>query len=220
MPASDSDATPCTWQILRRMMGLRVARIPTFDDTTVRFIIFHHKKHPSTMGAPQITAFLSWLATTRRVSASTQNQALSAVLFLYRHVLRIEVDGIEQVPRARLPDRVPVVLSREEVDQIFTQLQGAMWLVAALLYGAGLRLQECLELRVKDLDFNRHEIVVRRGKGQKDRRTMLPRGMEERRQVHLREARRQHERDVADGVGRVVMPFAARFSPFIRDPPA
>lgn len=133
---------------------------------------------------------------------------LSAVLFLYRHVLRIEVDAIEQVPRARLPDRVPVVLNLEEVDQIFTQLRGTIWLVAALLYGAGLRLQECLELRVKDLDFNRHEIVVRRGKGQKDRRTMLPRGMEERLHLHLREVQRQHERDVADGVGRVVMPFA------------
>jgi integron integrase len=180
----------------------------TYADWIRRFIIFHRKKHPSTMGAPEITAFLSWLATTRRVSASTQNQALSAVLFLYRHVLRIDVDRIEQVPRARLPHRVPVVLSREEVDRIFTHLQRTMWLVAGLLYGAGLRLQECMELRVKDLDFDRHEIVVRRGKGQKDRRTMLPMGVEERLQGHLREVRRQHERDVAGGVGRVVMPFA------------
>lgn len=160
------------------------------------------------MGATEIAAFLSWLATTRRVSASTQNQALSALLFLYRHVLRIELDKIEQVPRARLPHRVPVVLSREEVDQVFANLDGTMWLVAALLYGAGLRLQECLELRVKDLDFDRHEVVVRRGKGQKDRRTMLPRAMEERLQRHLQEVKRQHERDVAGGVGRVVMPFA------------
>jgi integron integrase len=180
----------------------------TYADWIRRFIIFHRKKHPSTMGAPEITAFLSWLATTRRVSASTQNQALSALLFLYRHVLRIEVDKIEQVPRARLPHRVPVVLSREEVDQIFTHLHGTMWLVVALLYGAGLRLQECLELRVKDLDFNLHEIVVRRGKGQKDRRTMLPLGVEARLHGHLREVRRQHERDVVEGVGRVVMPFA------------
>jgi integron integrase len=180
----------------------------TYADWIRRFIIFHRKRHPSTMGAPEITAFLSWLATTRQVSASTQNQALSALLFLYRHVLRIEVDKIEQVARARLPHRVPVVLSREEVDQIFTHLEGTMWLVAALLYGAGLRLQECLGLRVKDLDFNLHEIVVRRGKGQKDRRTMLPLGVEERLQGHLREVRRQHERDVAAGVGRVVMPFA------------
>ncbi len=136
-----------------------------------RFIVFHHKTHPSTLGAPEITAFLSWLATGQRASSSTQNQALSAVLFLYRHVLHIEVGAIEQVPRAKMPHRVPVVLSREEVGTIFKNLKGTMWMVVALLYGAGLRLQECLELRVKDLDFDRHDIVVRRGKGQKDRRT-------------------------------------------------
>jgi integron integrase len=178
-----------------------------YADWIRRFIIFHRKKHPSTMGAPDIAAFLSWLATTRRVSASTQNQALSAVLFLYRHVLRMQIDTIEQVPRARLPHRVPVVLSREEVDHVFEHLQGTMWIVAALLYGAGLRLHECLELRVKDLDFNRHEIVVRRGKGQKDRRTMLPL-VEQQLQGHLRHVQRQHDQDLADGVGRVVMPFA------------
>ncbi len=173
-----------------------------------RFIIFHHKKHPSTMGAPEITSFLSWLATGQRVSSSTQNQALSSLLFLYRHVLRIEVDAIEQVPRAKLPHRIPVVLSREEVGKVFKNIQGPMWMVVALLYGAGLRLQECLELRVKDLDFDRHEIVVRRGKGQKDRRTMLPVAIEERLQGHLGEVRRQHKRDLADGLGRVVLPFA------------
>ena len=173
-----------------------------------RFIVFHHKKHPSTMGVPEITAFLSWLATAQRVSSSTQNQALSALLFLYRHVLRIELGAIEQVPRAHLPHRVPVVLSREEVGKIFKNIQGTMWMVVALLYGAGLRLQECLELRVKDLDFDGHKIVVRRGKGQKDRRTMLPVAIEERLQEHLREVRRQHERDLTAGVGRVVLPFA------------
>ena len=179
-----------------------------YADWIRRFIIFHRKTHPATMGAPEIAAFLSWLATTRRVSASTQNQALSALLFLYRHVLRIEINKIEQVPRARLPHRVPVVLSREEVDLMFVHLHGTMWIVVALLYGAGLRLQECLGLRVKDLDFHRHEIVVRRGKGQKDRRTMLPVGVEERLQGHLREVKRQHEQDLAAGLGRVVMPFA------------
>ena len=103
-----------------------------------RFIVFHHKKHPSTMGAPEIEAFLSWLATGQRVSASTQNHALSALLFLYRHVLRIEVGAIEQVPRAKMPHRVPVVLSREEVSKILKHIQGTMWIVVALLYGAGL----------------------------------------------------------------------------------
>ena len=180
----------------------------TYVDWIRRFIIFHHKKHPSTMGAPEIAAFLSWLATHQRVAASTQNQALSALLFLYKHVLRIEVGAIEQVPRAKMPHRVPVVLSLEEAGAILGQMQGTMWIVAALLYGAGLRLQECLELRVKDLDFDQHQIVVRRGKGQKDRVTMLPVGVEERLQTYLRDVKRQHERDLADGSGRVVLPFA------------
>ncbi len=157
----------------------------TYVDWIRRFIIFHHKKHPSTMGAPEIAAFLSWLATGRRVSSSTQNQALSALLFLYRHVLHIEIGALEHVPRAKMPLRLPVVLSLEEVETILTHVQGTMWMVVALLYGAGLRLQECLELRVKDLDFDQHQIVVRRGKGQKDRVTMLPVGIEKRLVAHL-----------------------------------
>ena len=173
-----------------------------------RFIVFHDKKHPSTLGAPEIAAFLSWLATARRVSSSTQNQALSALLFLYKHVIRIEIGAIEQVPRAQMPHRLPVVLSLEEVESILTHVQGTMWIVVALLYGAGLRLQECLELRAKDLDFDQHQIVVRRGKGQKDRVTMLPVGIEERLKKHLQDVKRQHERDLADGLGRVVLPFA------------
>jgi integron integrase len=173
-----------------------------------RFIVFHGKKHPSTMGAGEIAAFLTWLAVRQRVSASTQNQALSAVLFLYRDVLHADVGAIEHVPRARTPERVPVVLSRDEVRLVMKQLTGISWLVLALLYGAGLRLQECLELRVKDIDVDRYQIVVRRGKGQKDRRTMLPASITERLTAHLREAKEQHERDLADGVGRVVMPFA------------
>jgi integron integrase len=173
-----------------------------------RFIFFHHKKHPSTMGAPEIAAFLSWLATARRVSSSTQNQALSALLFLYRQVLRLEIGAIEQVPRAKMPHRVPVVLSIEEVGNILTHVQGTMWLIVALLYGAGLRLQECLELRVKDLDFDQHQIVVRRGKGQKDRMTMLPVAIEKRLGAHLQDVKQQHERDLADGFGRAVLPVA------------
>ena len=123
------------------------------------------------MGAPEITGFLSWLATSRRVSSPTQNQALSAVSFLYRHVLCIDVHAIEQVPRAKMPHCVPVVLTLEEVGRILKEVQGTMWIVVALLYGGGLRLQECLELRVKGFDFDQHQIVVRRGKGQKDRST-------------------------------------------------
>jgi integrase len=145
-----------------------------YVDWIRRYIVFHHKRHPSTMGVTEIGAFLSWLAVHRRVSASTQNQALSALLFLYREVLQLEVDAVDQVPRARLPARLPIVLSRQEVGQILGQADGTMWIIMVLLYGAGLRLQECLELRVKDVDFDRRQIVVRRGKGQKDRLTMLP----------------------------------------------
>jgi integron integrase len=179
-----------------------------YVDWIRRYIVFHHKKHPSTMGAPEIARFLSWLATARRVSESTQNQALSAVLFLYRHVLHIEMQAIEQVPRAKMPERVPVVLSREEVGTILKNIEGAMWIVVALLYGAGLRLQECLELRVKDIDFDQHQIVVRRGKGQKDRLTMLPVALETRLGAHLRDVKRRHEQDLANGFGRVVLPCA------------
>jgi integron integrase len=160
------------------------------------------------VGATEIAGFVSWLATTRRVSSSTQNQALCAVLFLYRHVLHIEVEGIEHVPRAKMPTRVPVVLSREEVAALVKHLEGTMWIVGALLYGTGLRLQECLDLRVKDIDFDQHQIVVRRGKGQKDRLTMLPLGIEAGLKKHLQEVQRQHDRDLANGFGRVVLPNA------------
>jgi len=173
-----------------------------------RFIVFHGKKHPSTMGAPEISEYLAWLATNRRVAASTQNQALSAVLFLYRDVLRLDVGDIEQVSRARGPARVPVVLSVDEVRRVLKELIGLPGLVAALLYGAGLRLQECLELRVKDLDFERREVVVRRGKGQKDRRVMLPDAVRDRLGQHLEAVRRQHHADLALGLGRVVLPDA------------
>ncbi len=139
-----------------------------------RYIVFHRKAHPSTLGAAAIAAFLTWLATRQRVSASTQNQALAARLFLYERVLHMSVGPVEQVVRAKQPVRLPVVLSRDEVERIMDQLRGPIWIVVALLYGAGLRLRDCLELRVEDIDCERNQIVVRRGKGQKDRRTILP----------------------------------------------
>ena len=178
-----------------------------YVDWIRRFIVYHKKTHPAEMGAPEISAFLEWLAVRQRVSASTQNQALSALLFLYRHVLGKDVGAID-VPRAYGPTRVPVVLSRDEVGRVLAQLQGMLWLIVALIYGAGLRLQECLELRVKDIDFDRREVAVRRGKGQKDRRTMLPTGVEGRLRTHLAEVKGQHERDLTAGYGRVVLPFA------------
>ena len=173
-----------------------------------RFIVFHGKRHPTELGSAEVSAFVKWLAVERRVSASTQNQACSAVLFLYRDVLHIDLGVVEQPPRARMPVRVPVVLSVAEVRTVLAALAGVPWLVAVLLYGAGLRLQECLELRVKDVDFGRREVVVRRGKGQKDRRVMLPDAIVDGLRQHLDGVRRQHHADLAKGFGRVVLPGA------------
>jgi integron integrase len=162
---------------------------------------FHGKRHPSEMGAAEISSFLTWLATNLRVSASTQNQALSAVLFWYRNVLHLEIGLIDRVPRARMPVRVPVVLSRDEVARIMTHLDGVTWIMVAILYGAGLRLQECLELRVKDIDLERRQIVIRRGKGQKDRPTVLPHAVIAPLTRHLESVKRQRENDLARGFG-------------------
>ena len=173
-----------------------------------RYIVFHEKQHPSTLSAPDMSRFLTWLAVERHVSASTQNQALSALLFLYEDVLAIEVGAVPPAVRARTPERLPVVLSRDETGALLTQLAGTERLVVMLLYGSGVRLEECLALRVKDLDFDRHQIIVRQGKGQKDRVTMLPGAVRETLTQHLADVRRLHEADRARGFGRVVLPFA------------
>jgi integrase len=164
-----------------------------------QFIVFHGKRHPSDMGSTEVGRFLTWLATDRHVASGTQSQALSALLFLYKDVLSVEIGDLRQVPRAKASTHVPVVLSVTEVRSVLAALDAVPYLVASRLYGAGLRLQECLELRVKDVDFDRREIVVRRGKGQKDRRVMLPDAIRERLQAHLAEVRRTHERDLAAG---------------------
>lgn len=173
-----------------------------------RYILFHGKRHPDQMGAPEMAAFLSSLATREQVSASTQNQALSALLFLYRHVLDKDLGPLPLVPRAKRPERLPVVLNRAEVAAVIGQLAGTMRIVGLLLYGAGLRLGECLELRVKDLDFEAHQITIRRGKGQKDRVTMLPGAAKALLGPHLAVVRGTHARDAAEGCGRVVLPDA------------
>jgi integron integrase len=160
------------------------------------------------MGAGDVVAFLSSLAVRAHVSASTQNQALNALVFLYRNVLRIELSDVEGMARARQPVRLPVVLERSEVRAILARLDGPMWLIVMLLYGAGLRPMECLELRVKDIDFERNAVAVRRGKGAKDRMVPLPAAVRERLAKHLEQVCRQHERDVRDGCGRVVLPDA------------
>jgi integron integrase len=173
-----------------------------------RFIRFHGMRHPRDMGAPEITSFLSDLAVKRRVSASTQNQALSALLYLYRHVLGSEPGAFEGLARAQRPVRLPTVLTRTEVRALFMELSGVPRLMAGLLYGSGLRLSECCCLRVKDLDFERGEILVRSGKGQKDRVTMLPERLREPLRLHLQTVRRVHEEDLAAGAGHVELPDA------------
>jgi integron integrase len=173
-----------------------------------RFIRFHRLRHPGDMAEPEINAFLSHLAVDEHVSASTQTQALSALLFLYRNVLHREVGELEGLVRARTPRRLPVVLNRDEVRALLAQLEGDRWLIASLLYGSGLRLMECLHLRVLDLEFARSQITVRDGKGGKDRVTMLPQAVAPALREQLHAARAVHQRDLADGWGRVELPGA------------
>jgi integron integrase len=172
----------------------------------VRFIRFHGTRHPATMGEAEVEAFLTHLAVRERVAASTQNQALSAILFLYKRVLRHELDWLDGMVRAKAPARLPVVLSREEVRALLGQLDGVTWLIAATLYGAGVRLLEGCQLRVKDVDFAAGHIVVRGGKGERDRRTMLPAGLRERLREHIQVVRHQHARDLERGAGWVELP--------------
>jgi len=180
----------------------------TYCQWVKRFIFFHKVRHPVEMGEAEINAFLTHLAVKEKVSASTQNQALSALLFLYRHVLGREVGDLSDVIRARKPKRLPVVITREEVKSVLANLTGDKWLMASLMYGAGLRLMECLRLRVQDVDFSRNEILVRDGKGAKDRITMLPESIKSPLQEHLKQVRAIHERDLADGWGCVLLPDA------------
>jgi integron integrase len=173
-----------------------------------RYILFHGKRHPAEMGAAEITQFLSALAVQRNVAASTQNQALSALLFLYRHVLEQELPWLEDVVRARRPARLPVVLTRDEVRAVMLELDGPVRLLALLLYGAGLRVLEAARLRVKDVDFARNELVVRGGKGDRDRVTMLPGAVKSDLAKHLEVVRAQHEADLRHGAGWVELPWA------------
>lgn len=173
-----------------------------------RFILFHNKRHPNDMGEAEISSFLSHLAVDKRVAASTQNQALSALLFLYKEVLKKPLDWIEGVQRAKRPSRLPVVFTREEVQLILRNLDGTRWLMASLLYGSGLRLTECLRLRVKDIDFGYSQIIVRDGKGAKDRITVLPNSLKDPLRKHLEKVKALHERDLLEGCGRTTLPFA------------
>ena len=173
-----------------------------------KYILFHAKRHPADLGEAEIAGFLSSLATERRVSASTQNQALSALLFLYQEVLHKDLEWLQGIVRAKRPIRVPVVLTKSEVEAILANLRGAPWLMACLLYGAGLRLMECCRLRVKDIDLQRNEISIRDGKGLKDRVTLVPGKLRGPLAAHLEEVQQQHQSDLRLGYGSVELPGA------------
>jgi integron integrase len=179
-----------------------------YHDWCERYIRFHNLRHPDTMAEPEVNAFLTDLAVGRNVAASTQNQALCALLFLYEHVLGRPLDRVEGVIRATRPKRLPVVLSRGEVRRLLAQLDGTYRLMGQLMYGSGLRLLECLRLRVKDVDFERGEITVREGKGNKDRVTMLPAAIRPPLLAQLDTARLVHAKDLRAGFGRVYLPHA------------
>jgi integron integrase len=210
-PAASAPQPPRLLDRVREACRLRHYSLRTEEAYVAwikRFILFHNKRHPLEMGAAEINAFLTDLAVARHVSASTQNQAFSALLFLYQKVLDVDPGRIAGVVRAVRPKRLPVVLTREEVRRVIEQLDGTFALMARFLYGSGLRLLECLRLRVKDIDFGRGEITVRQGKGDKDRRTMLPATVRADLSDHLRLVRLQHERDLSRGFGSVWLPEA------------
>jgi integron integrase len=172
-----------------------------------RFIFFHHKRHPRDMGVSEVEAFLSYLAGDERVAASPQNQALSALLFLYREALHQDLGPVDAL-RAQKPRRLPTVLTRDEVQRLLGHLSGTHQLMARLLYGSGLRLMECVRLRVKDLDFDDRTVTVRDGKGGQDRVTILPDRLIAPLQEHLRQVKALHDRDLAQGYGAVSLPDA------------
>jgi integron integrase len=209
--APPAEGPPRLLDRLRAACRVRHYSIRTEDayaDWARRFILFHGKRHPLEMGAAEINAFLTHLAVDRRVAASTQNQAFSALLFLFQKVLEVDPGRIAGVIRANRPRRLPVVLTREEVRLVLRHLSGTYRLIARLQYGAGLRLLEVLRLRVKDVDFGLGQILVRDGKGGKDRRTMLPDALRPDLAAHLARAGELHGRDLARGFGRVYLPGA------------
>ena len=174
-----------------------------------QYILYHNKRHPREMGVDEINAFITYLVNQKTVSASTQNQAISAILFLYRNVLQIELDDRALVPiRPTRPKRVPTVLSRQEAKKVIAHLDRIFKIMTQIMYGSGLRLMEVMRLRVKDLDFANHQIIVRDGKGENDRLTMFPDVLLEPLRLHLRQVKAQHEMDLSLGGGSVYLPYA------------
>jgi len=180
----------------------------TYIDWIKRFILFHNKRHPAEMGESEIVAFLTHLAVNRKVAASTQNQALSAIVFLYREILKKELGEFENLIWAKMPSRLPVVFTQEETKKILSLLEGKNWLMGQLLYGAGLRIMECVRLRIKDVDFEYKQINVRDGKGHVDRVTMLPILIIDNLKRHIDKVKLIHQRDLESGFGTVYLPYA------------
>ena len=203
-----------------RRLGLARRTEDAYVAWIVRFIKASHGRHPRELGQREVEAFLTTLALRDNVAPSTQNQALAALLFLYREVLGQDLPWMEDIRRAKKPQRLPVVLSREEVIAVLGELSGLHWLMASLLYGSGLRLMECVRLRVKDVDFGRGELTVRGGKGGRDRRTMLPQRLFGPLQAQMEEVRRIHRRDLDAGFGEVWLPSAlsVKFPNAAREP--
>ena len=173
-----------------------------------RFILFNNKRHPKDMGEKEISTYISYLAVQEKVAASTQNQALNAIVFLYKQVLRIDLGEFGPMERAKRPKKLPVVMTKSEVDRILAFFSGKYELMAKLLYGCGLRIIECVRLRVKDIDFDSHQLIVYSGKGEKDRSTMLPKQLEPLLKEHLKRVRITHELDLKNGFGEVYLPYA------------
>lgn len=211
---ADEQTTPRAPRLLEQLRGkirakhYSIRTEQAYLDWARRFILFHGKRHPREMGAGEVEAFLTHLAVERRVSASTQNQAKSALLFLYKDVLGIELPWLENVTQAKRGQRLPVVLTAREARVLLNELNGTMWLVASLLYGTGMRVLEGLRLRVKDIEFERREIIIRDGKGGKDRVTMLPETLIGPLKEQLAWAKRLHDEDLEAGFGDVYLPDA------------
>ncbi|MFY9260825.1 MAG: integron integrase [Gallionella sp.] len=210
-PTNSAPHAPMLLEVVReRMLAKHYSRRTeeSYTNWIKKFVFFHHKKHPRDMSAPEVEAFLTDLAVNGKVSASTQTQALSALLFLYREVLGIDLPWMDGLVRAKPSQRVPIVLSVNEVHRLMANLDGMYALMARLIYGSGMRLMECVRLRVKDVDFDRHEVTVREGKGRKDRVTMLPQSLVSELQAHLKKVQVLFDMDRKADIPGVEMPDA------------
>ena len=208
---TSSNSAPKLLDQVRGKIRLKHYSIRTeqaYLDWIKRFILHFDKQHPKNLGAADVETYLTYLAVEGKVAASTQNQAKSALLFLYRQVLEIELPWLDNIEQAKAPKRLPVVMTRAEVQAVLSRLEGTHWLVANLLYGTGMRILECLRLRIKDIEFTRREILIRDGKGFKDRVTMLPLALLNPLREHLNNVKSLHDQDLAVGYGSVYLPNA------------